>query len=170
MAKRKGRQEIVSVNILKNSLEYFYKNGEWIKIPDVGMNMGNQSRFVKKRPYDSQYSWEGNRACFEVKLIKEKEFYFSDVKDHQVENLSKALKSGANCYIVINKFVPNEIDRFYFIDIDDFMHWQETSHKNKLTDLDLDYNYHVAFKLDAYSVKIKEKRFKVINLEKTYIV
>ncbi len=168
MAKRKHKNnESRSVQILKNSLEYFYPNGEWIKIPDVG-GFGKNMRFMVERKYDAQYSYNGNRACFEVKAMGNNNFYFTDVKDHQIDNLIKALKTGANCYIVINLYIAHEVDRFYFIDIDDFLHWRETKDNNTIKDIELENDFHVAFRLDAK--RINNSKTKLINLEKTYIV
>ena len=160
------RKETQSVYILKRSLDFWFPGGEWIKIPDVGMN---NSKTVK-RQYDAMYYYKNCRAVFEVKrFVNNDNFYFESVKQHQIDGLIEAWKNGSNAYIVINYYNKEDrYDRFYFIEIDDFIHWKECHKTPSLMLLDLENDFHVCFRLDAKTNR--DLKCKILNLDKTYIV
>lgn len=166
-----SKPENKTVAILKNSLEYFYKNGYYKKIPDPGYLGAEGQRFTPRRGIDIIYFHNDRLVGIEAKYIADKKVLPLDkVYDHQKEELETIAKNGGFGYIAIQVFKKYELNRIYFIEIFDWLHLENTWKKKSINPKDLENDYHVSFWRDVKSIKFKDgSRKQIINLSNSYL-
>lgn len=159
----KVKLETKTNTIIKNSLLKYYSGGYFKKIPDPGMVGFGQNRFTPPRGIDIIYYWQSMMVGIESKAFHNKNrFIFSSVSDLQIEELYTIAMNNGNAWIAINVFEPRVINRIYFIDIFDFMHWRETSKTKSVNSNLININPHISFYLDVSK--------QLINLEDSLII
>lgn len=99
----KSKTEQVFTTEVKHSVEYYYKNAFWLKIPDLPVFKGSKTRFAPQKPFDFMLAYKGNLIAVEAKVHKKHTAWpLSSVKDHQIEGLLSIGDNGFKSYVMLN--------------------------------------------------------------------
>lgn len=170
------RRENETIHILKNSLEKYYPNGFYKKIPDAGyVSKNSNQRFTARRGIDIIYYWNGRIIAIEAKRINGKKgesarFRFDSVSPEQINELIKIAENGGNAYVCVHLYIRKVANRIYFIDVFDFIHMASTSEKKSINHNELNNDGHIAFYLDVGYAKLNNKKVRCVNLEGSYAI
>jgi penicillin-binding protein-related factor A (putative recombinase) len=121
--KKKSKPEIKFQYELKMSLDAIKEPTHYVKIPDMPRTKG--SKYLIKKPYDILVSGLGSKISVETKVhTKHTAWPLADVKEHQIEKLVEAKKSGMQAQILVNVRHGKGNSRINFVrifDIDEFI-------------------------------------------------
>ncbi|MED1863409.1 Holliday junction resolvase RecU [Fictibacillus nanhaiensis] len=116
-----------------------------------------------ENPYDSLIYYDGHLFPTELKSTKGKSLPFKNIKDHQIESL---IKSNTYDRRIIPGFIINfsDLNRAFFLQIDDFMEYMEHAKDNQKTcrgfsvndkSLTLDYCEGIGIEITGHKKKVK---------------
>lgn len=110
---------------LRDSVNQFYPESFWYKIPDMPVFGGMNTRFAPKKPFDVIWLYRGGSAAIEAKVHPDsKAWSTSAVQPHQLEALLKAKSAGSRALIVLNVRYGLGAARFnkaFILTVDEFV-------------------------------------------------
>jgi len=155
--------ERTTVQILKNSLEYFYEDGWYHKpqdIPGTVCFYDNKTgryvpmRFAKENPFDILFFWKNELVAIEAKFVKDKKpFIFTSVSENQIANLKRVSRNEGTSYIAIHMF-STEINKIALVEINDYLHWMDTWERKSIRWDEIIRDSHVSMLKDVTKLHI----------------